>query len=154
MLLTPLTDYPERFYDMKRLVLEKEGRLSQTLKVTSITPYEGKGKFFLKADGIADMETAEKFKGWTVTVSKDERVPLPENEYWIDDIIGLTVVEYGSGRELGTVEEVMATGSNDVYLVRTLDGKLEPIPAIPSAVRSVDVAGGTISVTIPEGLWN
>ncbi len=154
MLILPLTDYPERFFDMEELVLEKQGKPMQTLTIRRIWPYEGKGTFFLQASGIIDRESAETLKGSVITVTDDERVELPEDEYWIDDIVGLKAVENGTGRELGVLEEIMFTGSNDVYMIRTPEGALKPIPAMADAVNSVDIAGGVITVTIPEGLWD
>lgn len=154
MLILPLTDYPERFFDMEELVLEKQGKPMQTLTIRRIWPYEGKGTFFLQASGIIDRESAETLKGSVITVTNDERVELPEDEYWIDDIVGLKAVENGTGRELGVLEEIMFTGSNDVYMIRTPEGALKPIPAMADAVNSVDIAGGVITVTIPEGLWD
>lgn len=154
MLLLPLTDYPERFFDMKTIDLNQPGKPRKTLKVRKLAPYEGKGTFFFQAEGVNDRDAAELRKGSFVTIADDERVELEEDEYWIDDLVGLSVVENGSGRKLGTVEEVMLTGSNDVYLIRTPEGKLLPIPAVAEAIGSVDVETGTITVTVPEGLWD
>lgn len=154
MLLLPLTDFPERFFEMQELVLSKPGKPRKTLKVKRIAPYEGKGTFFLEAEGINDRDAAELIKGSVVTVANDERAALDDDEYWIDDLVGLKAIENETGRELGTIEEVMFTGSNDVYLIRTLEGKLAPIPAVGEAINSVDVQAGTITVTIPEGLWD
>ena len=39
MLLFPLTDFPERFFKMKKLTLEKPGVPSQTVNVTKLVPY-------------------------------------------------------------------------------------------------------------------
>ena len=50
-----------------------------------------------------------------ITVSKDERAELSEDEYWIDDIVGIRVLDSASEAELGILEEVIRTGSNDVY---------------------------------------
>lgn len=154
MLLLPLTDFPERFLDMRELVLDKPGKPRISLDVIRLTPYEGKGTFFLNARDVNDKETAEEYKGSIVTISKEERTELSQDEYWIDDIVGLNVVENISGRGLGVLEEVMFTGSNDVYMVRTPEGALKPIPAIGEAINQVDIPGGVITVTIPEGLWD
>ena len=154
MLLLPLTDYPERFLGMEELVLDRPGKPRCTLKVRRLVPYEGKGTFFLDAEGVGDKDSAEAFRGGVVTVANEERVALSEDEYWTDDIIGLKAVENGTGRDLGVLEEIMFTGSNDVYLIRTADGTLKPIPALDSVVNSVDIAGGIMIVTIPEGLWD
>lgn len=154
MLILPLTDYPERFFSMKELVLDKPGKPRKTLKVKRIAPYEGKGTLFLQAEGVTDRDMAETIKGSVVTIPAEDRVELPEDEYWIDDIVGMTVTEETTGDTLGKVEEIIFTGSNDVYLVRTADGKLQPIPAVGGAVKNVDIENGTMSVVIPEGLWD
>jgi 16S rRNA processing protein RimM len=154
MLILPLTDYPERFLKMKEIVLNKPGKPRQVLTVRKLVPYEGKGTFFLNAEGIKDRETAESFKGSIITVPDKERIELPEDEYWIDDIIGLKVIENTTGCELGTVEEVILTGSNDVYLIKTPEGAVKPVPAIADVINKVDIAAGILRVTIPEGLWD
>jgi 16S rRNA processing protein RimM len=89
-----------------------------------------------------------------ITVSKDERAELSEDEYWIDDIVGIRVLDSASEAELGILEEVIRTGSNDVYLIRTADGQLKPIPALAEAVKNVDTEAGIMLVTVPEGLWD
>ena len=154
MLILPLTDYPDRFFDMEELVLENPGKPSTVLKVRRIAPYVGKGTFFLQAEGVKDKEQAELYRGSVITVSDDDRVELPDDEYWIDDMIGLRVIEFGTERELGTLEEIMFTGSNDVYMVKSPEGTLRPLPAIGEVINEVDIEAGIITVSIPEGLWD
>ena len=154
MLLLPLTDYPDRFFDMKELVLEMPGNDSRILKVTKIAPYMGKGTLFLTVEGITNKEQASALKSGLITVSEDEKVKLSKNEFWIDDMIGLKVIENETGRELGQLIEVLATGSNDVYMTKTVEGSVKPIPATTDYVQNVNIAGKTITVTVPEGLWD
>lgn len=154
MLVLPLTDYPERFFTMKELVLDKSGRPRRTLKVLTIAPYEGKGTLFLQAEGVTDRDQAEMVKGSIITVAAEERVDLSEDEYWIDDIVGITVTEDATDATLGEVEEIIFTGSNDVYLIRTAEGKLLPIPATGDAIKDIDAENGVMKVVIPEGLWD
>ena len=154
MLILPLTDHPERFFSMKKLTLEKPGVPSRTVSVKKIFPYEGKDTLVLQAREITDRTAAEALKGSMITVSKDERAELSEDEYWIDDIVGIRVLDSASEAELGILEEVIRTGSNDVYLIRTADGQLKPIPALAEAVKNVDTEAGIMLVTVPEGLWD
>ena len=154
MLIFPLTDFPERFLDMKELVLEKQGKPSRTLKVKSITPYVGKGTLFLNAEGIVSKDEADLLKGSLITVAKAERVQLSEDEFWIDDLKGMQVIDFETGKKLGVLEEIMETGSNDVYLIRTDDRTLKPLPALKTSVRKVDMPEKTLYATIPEGLWD
>ncbi len=154
MLILPLTDHPERFFKMKKLTLEKPSVPNRTVSVKKIVPYEGKDTLFLQISDVTDRTAAEAFKGSVITVSKDERTELSEDEYWIDDIIGIRVLDTTSEKELGILEEVIRTGSNDVYLVRTAEGQMKPIPALAEAIRSVDTEAGIMLVTVPEGLWD
>lgn len=154
MLLFPLTDFPERFFKMKKLTLEKPGLPSQTVNIKKIMPYEGKDTFFLQIENVSDRTLAESFKGSFITVSKEERVELSEDEYWIDDIIGLKVIETATGSELGLVQEILQTGSNDVYLIKTKKGRIKPIPALAQNINKIDIQEGVMLVTVPEGLWD
>lgn len=150
----PLTDYPDRFFGMDQLVIERPGKGKKTLDVLRVSTHESKGTFLIAADGVNDRDTADLYRGWLITVAKDERVELPEGEYWLDSLIGLAVIEHESGKRLGVIEDIFPTGSNDVYQVRTEDGELRPIPAIEQVVRSIDVEAGVMSVTLLEGLWD
>ena len=154
MLLYPLTDFPERFIGMSSLELSLPGQPVKSWKVKRLEPYEGKKTFFLHLEGVEDRDAADKLKGASVTVANDERVELEEDEYWLDDIIGLTVLDAATGESLGRVSEIIQTGSNDVYVVKTPEGREKPIPAVGEAIVSIDTAGGTMTVNIPEGLWD
>ncbi|MCD8163314.1 MAG: ribosome maturation factor RimM [Synergistaceae bacterium] len=154
MLLLPQTDFPERFLGMKELDVTVAGKPMRTFKVCRIEPYEGKNTFFLRLQGVEDRDAAETLKGAVITVAEDERVELEEDEYWLDDIIGLTVFDQTTGERLGEITEVIYTGSNDVYVVKTHDGASKAIPAVADVIEKVDVANGTMTVNIPEGLWD
>jgi 16S rRNA processing protein RimM len=150
----PLTDYPERFLGMRTLHVEMPGKPHRELEVISITSHEGKGQFLAAVSGVSDRDSAEAFSGYVVTVAHDERVNLPEGEYWIDSLIGLDVLDAESGDKLGVIEDVMSTGGNDVYKVRAEDGSVKMIPAVADIVREIDVAGGSVRVFLMEGLWD
>ena len=154
MLLLPQTDFPERFLGMKELDVTVAGQPMRTFKVRRLEPSEGKNTFFLRLQGVEDRDAAETLKGALITVAEDERVELEEDEYWLDDIIGLAVFDKATGGRLGEITEVICTGSNDVYVVKTPEGASKAIPAIADVIEKVDVANGTMTVNIPEGLWD
>ena len=154
MLIFPLTDFPERFLDMKEIVLEKPGKPSRTLKVKSITPYVGKETFFFNAEGVVSKDEADLLKGSLITVDKTERVALSEDEFWIDDLKGMKVVDFQTGELLGRLEDILETGSNDVYLIRTDNGSIKALPALKTVVRRVDTQEKTLYAAVPEGLWD
>jgi 16S rRNA processing protein RimM len=152
--ITPLTDFPERFYDMKEIFVERRGKPPVTLALESVRSHEGKGQILVSAAGIRDKEAADALKGCFITVSPEERVTLPEGEFWIDSLIGLNVIDDASGERLGKVEDVWSAGSNDVYQIKTGDGATKLVPAIAEAVRLISIEDGTMRINASEGFWD
>ena len=98
-------------------------------------------------DGI---EAASKLAGQTIYISRDRFPDLPENEYYWFQVEGLNVYDEG-GCYHGNVEEIIRTGSNDVYVVR--DGKRELLlPVIDSVVKTIDLEAGKLVFHPLEGL--
>ena len=85
----PLTDDISRFKNMKNLLLDagKEGYIS--LEVENARPQ--KNLVILKFKGIDNINDIEKYKGHGLYVTKDNRVDLKEDEYFIADLIGCDV---------------------------------------------------------------
>lgn len=82
-----------------------------------------------------------------------DRVALPElpsDEFYWSDLLGLRVVA-SDGEELGELVDIIETGSNDVYVVKK-NGREVLVPALEDVVVSVDLAGGRMTVSLPEGL--
>lgn len=149
-----LTDFPERFRPGTRLILEQEGaegREGKTFPVTVIRARPGKGNLILKLAEINDADQARAVRGAILKVEPWEVEPLPEGHYYIYQLLGSRV--YTTGDEfLGTLEEILTTGANDVYVVRAEGTREILIPALKTVVRRVDLAGKEIRVELPPGL--
>ena len=152
--ILPTTDYPERFMDMKSLVAEHSSKPPVTLEVRGIRFHDGKGQVLVTAEGVNDRDAAEALKGRVITVALEERVELPEGEYWIDSLIGLDVIDDSSGEHLGKLEDVMSTGGHDIYIVRAEDGSQKLIPAVGDVIRDIAPDLGVMRINVLEGLWD
>lgn len=152
--IQPLTDFPERFIEMELFrVFRPDGTEWGVLHPIRFRFLEGKGLILAKTGEINDRTAADLLKGTLIKVTQDERVSLPDGYYWIDDLIGMEVRDGATGESLGVVEEVLQTGSNDCYMVRTPEGKLKALPAIREVVQEVDLESKTVIVALMEGLW-
>lgn len=100
----------------------------------------------LKLRGVENIDLAEQLRGMLVEVPEEESVDLPSGHYFWHQIIGLRVVTL-EGEELGTVDDILETGSNDVYVVHN-GGEELLIPAIKDVVRSIDLEGGVMTVQL------
>lgn len=146
--LIPLTDDPKRFEELKWVYVEKAGSMAKH-EIAGVKYV--KNSVVLKLSGIDSADEAEKYRESFVLVDRENAVKLPECSYFICDIIGLEVYDE-KGALLGKVEDVLQTGSNDVYQVKNEAGKEILIPALKSVVRNISLERQRIDVIIPKGL--
>ena len=78
-------------------------------------------------------------------------VKLKKDEYFIADLIGLQVTS-DEGEALGEISDVLQTGANDVYVIKTPEGEEILLPAIKDCVKAVDIEGKTMEVHLLPGL--
>ena len=110
-----------------------------------------KGKcFFLEVEGVEDIGQAEELLGLEVFIPAAKLGPLPEGEYYWQQLLGLEVITE-EGMPLGKVDEIFPTGSNDVLVCRG-GGREQLLPVIADVVRKVDLKEGVITVRLLEGL--
>jgi 16S rRNA processing protein RimM len=147
----PLTDDISRFKNMKNLLMDggKDGYIS--LEVENVRPQ--KNLVILKFKGIDNINDIEKYKGQGLYVTKENRVELKDDEYFIADLIGCEVyVDTDSDKKFGTISDVMETGANDVYEITLENGKTVLVPAIKECILNVDIEGGRVDIHLLEGL--
>jgi 16S rRNA processing protein RimM len=88
--------------------------------------------------------------GRELYVAREQMPELAEGEFYWCDLLGLKVMTEG-GEPLGLLADIIATGSNDVYVVKN-DGREYLIPALEDVVLDIDLDKGTMTVSPPEGL--
>jgi 16S rRNA processing protein RimM len=101
--------------------------------------------------GVTDRNTAEMLPGSDLLVEKSSLPELEPDTYYWSDIVGMSVVSV-DGQPVGTVESLIETGSNDVYVVQTPGAGEILIPAIASVVLEIDLNRKVMRVALPEGL--
>ncbi|KRQ86960.1 Ribosome maturation factor RimM [Caloramator mitchellensis] len=145
----PLTDDINRFKDLRFVFLKSNDNFIKK-EVNGVKFF--KNIVILKIDGIENMNAAEKLKEQYLYIDRENAVKLPEDTYFIADLIGINVVDVESGKLYGNIKSVFSTGSNDVYELETDEGKIILIPAIKDVVKEVDINGRTMKINMIEGL--
>jgi len=144
----PLTDDINRFSLLKEVFIETIDRKVLKKDIEKINFYNGKG--IIKFRGIESGKEAGELIKALILITESERVQLPENHYFISDLIGAKVITL-DGINIGRLVDIFPTGSNDVFVVRS-EGKEKLIPAIEDVVKEVDVRGKKIIINFLEGL--
>lgn len=146
----PTTDEPTKFKKLKSVILKTE-KEEREIALQSVRFF--KNMVIVKFQGVESPEDAQKYRGATLWIAREQAVPLRENEYYRADLIGLSVVTE-DGEELGILTDVLETGANDVYEVTLSDKRTALFPAIRDCIREVDVERGYIKVHVMEGLFS
>lgn len=146
----PLTDSSERFFDLKWAFVGKENNNLTKYNFERVKLH--KGFVIIKLKEINSMNEAELLKDNFIKVDRENAVKLPENTYFICDLIECEVYNEDTGEKLGILKEVLQTGSNDVYVVKNRNSEEILIPALKSVVKKVSVEDGRIWVSLPAGL--
>jgi len=141
-----LTDYPNRLVKHKTLYLGPQARAFQVERARLHSGYA-----LLKFIGYDTDTSVAKLRGEIVQIPVEEAAKLKRGQYYHHEIIGLNVVTQ-AGAPLGVVAEILETGANDVYLVRTAQDKEILIPAIKSVIKKINLDTKTMTVELLPGL--
>lgn len=146
--VVPFTDNVHRYNDLKTIYIEKNKKLIK-MEIEEVKYH--KNLVLIKLKGIDDINDTLEYKNCYIKIDRKDAVELPEDTYFIVDLIGLEVVTE-EGLLLGTLIDVFPTGSNDVYVVKDELGKQTLLPAIGEVIKDVDIENKKMVVHLLEGL--
>jgi 16S rRNA processing protein RimM len=144
----PTTDDAARFKNLKQVILD-DGKQQREMEIASVKFF--KNMVIVKFKGIDNINDVEKYRRARLLVTRENAVPLAENEYFIADLIGL-LAKSEDGEELGTITDVLQTGANDVYVVTTPQKEEILVPAIRDCIKRVDLENKEMLIHLLPGL--
>jgi len=146
-----LSDFPERFRELRRVLVENPGQPPEPLDLENVWPH--KGRLVLKFAGVDTIDQASRLRGRHVLIPLQERMSLPEHRYYLWELEGCRIVAERQGvrREVGTVTSVEPTGGVDLLHVATPRGEVL-IPLAQAICVRIDPEAGEIVIDPPEDL--
>lgn len=153
--VTPYTDFPERFLELKRVylfdekkslfVLNNNDAFEFNVEKSDVIP----SQITIKLEGVSSKEKAAKFVNLEILVPENERVKLPEGKFFHYEIIGFSV--FNNDKLLGKLKSVENFGSDDLMNVKDAKGKEILIPYRNEFVKNIDASNKRIDVHLIEG---
>jgi len=144
------TDFEEQRFEKGTELLITRG--NQVVKEVTVESYRThKNNLLVKFVGIDSIEEAEKLKNLQIKIDSENIGELEENEYYFHEIIGCEVFDE-NGKSLGEISEILTPGANDVWVIKTQNGKEILIPYIEDVVKKIDVENKKIDIEVMEGL--
>lgn len=146
----PYSDYPERVEMLDQVELLK-GSERMACQIEKAALY---GKYWLiKFKESENRDDAEKIKDTLLVIPKEERIPLPEDSYYHDQLIGLKVYEPEHGL-IGQVTDLITTGGHDLLVIEAAgsEKKTHLVPLVKKFICEIRLESGELYVNLPEGL--
>jgi len=140
-------DSPQFFAGFKKLYFD-EGK--EKIDVVS-RPH--KNIALVKIKGVDTVEQADLLRGRVLYVNRKD-IKLPKGTNFIQDIIGLEVVDVDTDEVYGKVTEVIKTGANDVYEVKAQNGKAYYVPVIKDVVIETSPKNGKVLIKPMKGIFD
>ena len=106
----------------------------------------------LKLSGVDDRHAAEAMKNKDIFITEDDLLELPEDTFYIRDLIGLSVIDEEKDQILGTIKDVLQPSSQDLYVVRLAKGGEVLIPVVSEFVKEVSLEKGYVKVRLIKGM--
>lgn len=142
----PFTDYKEKFEEIDYVLISDRKYAIEGVRYLRNTA-------ILKLSEIGNRTDAEKLKGEDVFIFRKDAPPLPEDTYYVKDLIGLIIADE-KGKVLGRLKDVIQNSAQDLYEIETTEsGKTFLIPAVDEFILNVDLKEGIVTVHLIEGLY-
>lgn len=145
--ILPFTDDIHRFDELKKVYI---GEYKLKLEITKVRYKDNIA--ILKFNNYNNINEVEKFKNQNVYVDEEDKIELNDNQFFIFDIIGCTVLDT-SDKEIGTVIDIIQSGLSDVYIIK--DNSIDKeylIPAVREFIKDINIEEKIIKIDPIEGL--
>lgn len=134
------SDDPDQIVDLRRVYFNDD---PSPQRLTNVRFHDRQA--LLTFPDITNRDAAEALRGTLVRISGTQAKPLADGEFYLYQLVGLTVSDE-SGTALGTLTEIIQAGEVDVYVVRNTEGKEQLFPALKEVVLEIDPAAGRMVV--------
>ena len=150
--IQPASDFPSRFTEPGPRWLKGNGQPLKQLELISGRPVPGKALFVVRFAGIDDRSSAEALLQHDFLVDSEDRPELEEGEVHVLDLQGLEVRLTRDGAAIGTVHDLHHGGNDLLEIELKADQRRCLVPFVEAIVPEVNLEGGWLLLTPPEGL--
>jgi 16S rRNA processing protein RimM len=146
----PWTDSTDRFEMLEAVTLvSPDEKKLREVRVEHVRPHGERA--LMKFAGIESPEEVTALHNWTVEIPEADARALDEDEYFLHDLVGLTIVD-ANGVTRGVVTDAYEGGGGILLNVKRPDGKAFELPFAADLCTEIDVPGKRIVANLPEGL--
>ncbi len=143
------SDRPERYEELDEIIVSGKKTPDEVMKIQKVR-YMG-NMVILKLEGVDDRNASESLRDRDVFITEADLKELPEDTFYVRDLIGMKVVDMGQYGDLGVIKDVIQNSAQDVYVVSMPDGREIMIPAVKDFIKEVSLEEKTVRTTLIPG---
>lgn len=147
--VNPWCDTPAFLTQFSELYFDDKGNE----KVTVLSSRVHGNVALLRIENVESIEQAQQLKNKMLYLKRED-ADLPQNTWFVEDLIGCKVKELDSNRVYGTISDVTSMPANDVWTIKASDGTETLVPVIKSVVINTDVENGIVEIKALKGLFD
>jgi 16S rRNA processing protein RimM len=145
------TDDPElRFAPGTVLRAKASDHRERNYVVAAVRPHGG--RLLLRLDGVADRAAADALRGSVFVIDSADLPPIDEPDTYYDHQLEGLLVRTTTGRDIGTVAEVLHTAAGELLAVKRAEAAELLVPFVSAIVTSVSLESSVVEIDPPEGL--
>ena len=142
------SDYKERFEELDEILIERRGKFT-AYEIENVR-YQ-KNTAILKLKGVDDRNAAEALKESDIYITEEDLRELPEDTFYVKDLIGCKVLNEENGAEIGVIKDVLQNSAQDIYQITLKNGKEALIPVVGEFVKEVSIAEKYVKIHLIPG---
>ena len=142
-------DSPRLYAPGGRIGIRAPGKRERFVEILSSRPHQG--RLLLTVAGVSDRDAAEALRGMEIVVREDDLPELGEDEVYLHEIVGFAVV-LPDGAPVGELEGFLDVPGQDLWVIRSPEGKEILLPATEETVPEIDTEARRIVIDPPPGL--
>jgi 16S rRNA processing protein RimM len=139
--LKPLSDFPERFLALTRVYLKRADKIVGDAHVKRVRL--AATHIHLTLHEVTTRQDAEALTGVEVCVPESETWPLPENVYYVSDLVGFAAIGE-DGTKIGVLRGVLS-GPQAIFEI-VQGGREFLVPFVDDWVGTIDLANHSIEI--------
>jgi 16S rRNA processing protein RimM len=148
MYITPTTDFPDRFLGLKEIYVNDRGTW---VKMKIVSSKMISGRPVVRLANVSNLEQAARLTNRELALPREQLVKLPEDQFYIFDMVGCDVYRAATDEKLGEIVDVIQYPANDVYVIRTIGGAELMCPAVKQYVTQIDMERKRVTI-VTDGL--
>ena len=137
--------YKERYEELDRIIVDnKEYGIEKVRYQQEMV--------ILKLSGVNDRNAAEALKTKDVFITEEDLKELPDDTFYIRDLIGLPVLNAETGETIGKMKDVLQNTAQDVYVIKREEAGDVLVPAVSQFIAEVNLNEGFVKINVIEGM--